>query len=191
MTYVISSRKLELKEKVKKMVEIKKEVEEQEPMEIDAIDDSMIKVIFTMSKATWKRLGEIALDRETSRSSLVREAIKQYLEKLELPAEQNPKISDRQLDKLLKECSKEGEGFEIDGEEGFIQKFNAKGWKLSDLTDIQWERVKEQIAIGYNGYWSKPSLEEFAEKFDVLEPSEEQRTWLSTETEEEEKEAKE
>jgi predicted transcriptional regulator len=52
-------------------------------------DDTIIKVVFVISKATWKKLGEIALDRETSRSDLMREAIKQYIEKLEKPEEQN------------------------------------------------------------------------------------------------------
>jgi hypothetical protein len=152
---------------------------------IEEADDTIMKCIFSMSKATWKRLGEIALDRETSRASLVREAIKQYLEKLEKPEEQNPKIPDRQLDKILKECTKEDGGFEIDGEEGFIQKFSAKEWKLSDLTPEQWEKVKEKLQVGYDGYWSKPEPEEFAEKFSELEPSEEQTAWLSGETEEE------
>jgi DNA-binding TFAR19-related protein (PDSD5 family) len=170
------------------MVKIESEVEDQElkgqePKEIDAIDDSMIKVIFTMSKKTWKRLGEIALDRETSRSSLVREAISQYIKTLETPQEQNPKIPDRQLDKILENCTKEDGGFEIDGE-GFIAQFSAKGWKLSDLTPEQWKKVSEKLQIGYDGYWSKPEPEEFAEKFSELEPNEEQLAWLSGDTEE-------
>jgi uncharacterized protein (UPF0335 family) len=82
----------------------------------------------------------IALQRETSRSDLVREAIKQYIEKLEKPEEQNPKIPDRALNKILKECTKEDGGFEIDGEDGFIAKMMEKGFKLKDLTPEQWER---------------------------------------------------
>jgi len=151
---------------------------------IEEADDTIMKCIFSMSKATWKRLGEIALDRETSRASLVREAIKQYLEKLEKPEEQNPKIPDRQLDKILKECTKEDGDFEIDGEDGFIAKMTEKGFKLKDLTPEQWERVKEKLQIGYDGYAFKPSPEEFAEKFEDLEPSEEQYEWILTEQEE-------
>jgi len=59
-----------------------------------------------------------------------------------------------------------------------------KGFKLKDLTPEQWEKVKEKLQIGFNGYFIKPSLEEFAEKFEDLEPSEEQYEWLSTEQEE-------
>jgi hypothetical protein len=158
---------------------------------IEEADDTVMKVIFTMSKATWKRLGEIALDRETSRAELVREAIRQYMEKLEKPEEQNPKIPDRALNKILKECTKEDGGFEIDGEDGFIAKMMEKGFKLKDLTPEQWERVKEKLQIGLDGYWIKPSLEEFAEKFEDLEPSEEQYEWLSTDTTEETEESEE
>ncbi|MBX5328484.1 MAG: hypothetical protein QHH18_03235 [Candidatus Bathyarchaeota archaeon] len=158
---------------------------EQSAIDIDTLDDTQIKVIFLMSKATWKRLGEIALNRETSRASLVREAILQYMEKLEKPEEQNPKIPDRQLNRIIKECTKDdNEGFEIDGEDGFIEQMKAKGFKLKDSTPEQWEKVKEKLEIGYKGYFSPPSLEEFAEKFEVLEPSEEQKTWLSTAEEE-------
>jgi hypothetical protein len=169
------------------MPEIKNLDSEKVPT-VEEADDTVMKVIFTMSKATWKRLGEIALDRETSRAELVREAIKQYMEKLEKPEEQNPKIPDRALNKILKECTKEDGGFEIDGEDGFIAKMMEKGFKLKDLTPEQWEKVKEKLQIGLDGYWIKPSLEEFAEKFEDLEPSEEQYEWLSTDTTEEETE---
>jgi len=169
------------------MPEIKENSVSEKIPSMEEIDDTIIKVVFVVSKATWKKLGEIALDRETSRSDLVREAIKQYIEKLEKPQEQNPKIPDRALNKILKECS-EGGGFEIDGEDGFVAKFSAKGWKLKDLTPEQWEKVKEKLQIGYDGYTFRPSPEEFAEKFEDLEPSEEQYEWLSTNTSEEETE---
>jgi hypothetical protein len=168
------------------MPEIKENSDSEKIPTIEDIDDTIIKVVFVVSKATWKKLGEIALDRETSRSDLVREALKQYIEKLGKPAEQNPKIPDRTLNKILKECTKEDGGFEIDGEDGFIAKMTEKGFKLNELTPEQWERVKEKLQIGLDGYILKPSLEEFAGKFEDLEPSEEQNEWLSTDTSEEE-----
>jgi hypothetical protein len=170
------------------MPEIRENSNSEKIPTIEEADDTIIKVVFVVSKATWKKLGEIALQRETSRSDLVREAIKQYIEKLEKPEEQNPKIPDRALNKILKECTKEDGGFEIDGEDGFIAKMMEKGFKLKDLTPEQWEKVKEKLQIGLDGYWIKPSLEEFAEKFEDLEPSEEQYEWLSTDTTEEETE---
>lgn len=158
---------------------------EKEPRDIEEIDDSIIRTIIPMSKTTWKHLGEIALNRETSRAALVRQAIKQYLKTLENPEEQNPKIPDRQLDKILEECTEDdGDGFEIEGENGFIEQMKAKGFKLRDLTPEQWKKLKEHLQVGYQGYFIQPEPEEFAEKFAELEPSEEQRTWLSTAEEE-------
>lgn len=155
--------------------------------DIEDADDTIIKVIFTMSKNTWEKLGHIALDRETSRASLVREAIKEYIKTLEQPTEQNPKIPDRQLDKLLEECSYEDTRLlELDGEDGFIEAMKAKDFKLRNLTPEQWKKVQEKIQDSINlGTIKFSSLEEFAKKFDDLEPSEEQYRWLSTHTSEE------
>ena len=146
----------------------------------DAEED--VEVIFRMPKAQYKKLGLIALNRETSRAQIIRDALDKHLETLSKPEEQKPIIPDRQLSKILRECSAEG-GFEIDGEDGFIAKMHEKGFKLKDLTPEQWRKVQEKLEIGYAGYFLKPEPEEFAEKFEVLEPNEEQREWLSTETE--------
>lgn len=159
--------------------------------DLEEEDTTTVPIIFRMPKKTYKNLGQIALNRETSRVALVREAIKEYLKKLQGPEEQNPKISDRQLDRVLKECSKEDGGFEIDGEDGFVTAMETKGFKLEDLTPQQWKRVKESLQVGYEGYWSKPSLEEFGAKFESLKPTEKQREWLSGETTDEEEDSEE
>jgi len=158
--------------------------------ELEEEDDTTILVNFRISKTTYKKLGQIALDRETPRASLIREAIKEYLKMLENPEEKKLSIPDRQLDKLLKECSYEDGGLELDGEDGFIEAMKAKGFKLKDLTPNQWLKVKERIQEGINKKhieFSSGKEEEFAEKFDDLEPSDEQYNWLSTDTTEEEK----
>lgn len=148
--------------------------------DVEVQDDTVMRVIFTISKATWKRLGEIALDRETPRASLVREAIKEYLKVLEKPAEQKIIIPDRQLDRILESCMKEGGlfsdgGFVIAGENGFIDSMEAKGFKLKDLTPNQWKKVQEYINMRVDC----ADLEELSEKLEVLEPSEKQAAWLS------------
>lgn len=153
--------------------------------DLEEEDTITVPIIFRMPKKTYRNLGQIALDRETSRVALVREAIKEYLKKLEEPEEQNLKISDRQLDRVLKECSKEDGGFEIDGENGFVTVMETKDFKLEDLTPQQWKRARENLQNGYEGYWNKPSPEEFAAKFESLKPTEKQREWLSGETSEE------
>jgi len=160
------------------------ETQSKKPINLDESDS--IKVLLTVPKDLYKKLGHIAVERETSKAELIREGIKKQIEDYNKPEEQEIIIPDRKLDKLLKECSPDEDSFEIEGEDGFISKFKTKGWRLSDLTPTQWERVKEKIQIGYAGYFFKPEPEEFAEKFEVLEPSEEQYEWLSTETGEEE-----
>jgi len=177
--------------RIKKPIETKRPIvlaefeEESNIPDLEEEDTTTVPVIFRMPKKTYRNLGQIALDRETSRVALVREAIKEYLKKLEEPEEQNPKISDRQLDRVLKECSKEDGGFEIDGENGFVAAMETKGFKLEDLTPQQWKRVKENLQIGYDRYWNKPSSEEFAAKFESLKLTEKQREWLSGKTTEE------
>jgi hypothetical protein len=156
-------------------------------------NENLVKTLIGLPEETFKRLGQEALDRGVAKATIVREAIRKHFEKTENPTELNPEavISDKDLNEILEHCTTYYGGFEIDGEDGFIALMEANEFKLSDLTPEQWKRVKDKIAIGYNGYTFKPSLEEFAEKFEVLEPSEEQKRWLSTETEEESTETEE
>jgi len=171
------------------------DVEEEEKEEtlktktpIIADDEGMLTINIVLSEKTWKNLKKVAFEKEISRSAVIREALKDYFEKVEKQAEVNPEatIPDEDLNEILASCTKYSGGFEIDGEDGFIALMEANDFKLKDLTPEQWKRVQEKISMGYSGYTFKPSLEEFAEKFDVLEPTKEQREWLSTETEEEE-----
>ncbi|MEM3700701.1 MAG: CopG family transcriptional regulator [Candidatus Bathyarchaeia archaeon] len=150
-------------------------------------DESLVRVQIMLPEKWLKKLKDLAYERDVSRGSIVREALRKYFEEIEKPAEPNPEavIPDKELDALLNECTTYYGGFEIDGEDGFIAKFSEKGWKLKDLTPEQWRKVKEKLQIGYEGYFIKPSLEEFAEKFEPLEPSEEQYAWFSTEESEE------
>lgn len=144
---------------------------------IDLDDDDYVSTIFKIPKGLYKDLGHYAVEHGTSKAEVMRTAIKEFFEK-DNPKPSTQKISDIELSKILKHCTKD-EGFEIDGEDGFIEQMKAKAFKLKDLTPEQWEKVKEKLEIGYQGYWSKPELEEFAEKFVELEPTEEQKTWLS------------
>jgi hypothetical protein len=150
-------------------------------------DESLERVELLMPKSMLDKLKQKALDKDVSRASIVREALSKWFKEQENPSELNPEaiIPDKDLDEILETCSTYYGGFEIDGESGFIETMKASEFLLKDLTPEQWDRVKEKLSIGFSGYTFKPSLEEFAEKFDVLEPTEEQRTWLSTETEEE------
>ena len=70
--------------------------------ELEEEDDTTILVNFRISKTTYKQLGQIALDRETPRASLIREAIKEYLKTLEKPKEQKIIIPDSSLTEYLR-----------------------------------------------------------------------------------------
>ena len=149
------------------------------PIDLDR-DRHIICTTVNFPKDVLKQLGHIAVDEGVSRGEIIRRAVKEYLRNRKEEQETESKIPDKELDKLLKQCSPDEDSFEIEGEDGFIERFKAKGWKLKDLTPEQWEKVKEKIEIGYQGYLFPPELEEFAEMFVDLEPSEEQFEWLST-----------
>jgi hypothetical protein len=154
------------------------------------IDESLVRVQVMLPEKWLAKLKETAFEKEVSRGSLIREALRDWFKKIEESTQPNPKakISDEDLDDILNHCSTFFGGFEIDGEDGFIATMKLNNFKLKDLTPEQWETVKEKIQLGYNGYFSPPTPEEFAEKFEVLEPSEEQLEWLSAGTAETEEE---
>lgn len=134
-------------------------------------------------------LKQTAFDKNVSRASIVREALNNWFKKQENP-ESNPEavISDEDLNEILDHCTTYFGGFEIDGEDGFIAVMEENDYRLKDLTQAQWKRVEEKLQVGYEGYTFRPSSEEFAEKFDVLKPTKEQRKWLSTDTSKEDEE---
>jgi len=153
-------------------------------------DESLERVELLIPKAMLDKLKQTALDKSVSRASIVREALFKWFREQANPSESNPEavISNEDLNEILEACTTYYGGFEIDGESGFIEIMKANEFLLSDLTPEQWEKVQEKISIGFSGYTFTPSLEDFASKFDVLEPSDEQREWLSTDTSEQEAE---
>ena len=152
--------------------------------------DTLTKTIVAFPRTMLKELQHTAIDKNVSQGAILREALKRHLAELKKPIEENPEaiISDEELNEILEACTTYYGGFEVDGEKGFIETMKANEFLLSDLTPEQWIKVQEKISIGFSGYTFKPSLEEFASKFDVLEPTEEQKEWLSTDTSEQEAE---
>ncbi len=154
----------------------------------DMSNEGLERVQVLLPKEQLDKLKKIAYKKEVSRGALIRESLRDWFAKMEKPIEANPeaKIPDKDLNAILDHCSTYFGGFEIDGENGFIEFMERNKLKLKDLTPEQWERVKEKLQIGYAGYISPPEPEEFAEKFDVLEPNKEQKKWFSTSEEIEE-----
>ena len=175
----------EVEEPETKRIPVEQEVEKPETKRIPELDENetLKAFIIRIPEKTNKRLNELSTEKEMSKSSLVREAVKEYLTEIDNPVAPNPEatISDENLNQILDRCTTYYGGFEIDGEDGFVALMEANKFKLKDLTPEQWEKVSRKLSIGYSGYVFAPSIGEFAEKFGVLEPSEEQRKWLSTE----------
>jgi hypothetical protein len=158
----------------------------------DLDSDDTLKLIFMIPRKTYKELGKIAFDKEVSKASIVRDAVREYLRKSETPphpleTNSGVKISDENLNTILDHCTTYYGGFEIDGEDGFVQVMKRNNNKLEDLTPEQWKRVQEKLEIGYAGYFSPPEPKEFAERFKDLKPTPEQFKWLSNTEEEAQK----
>ena len=151
-------------------------------------DESLERVQVMIPQKWLDKLKQTAHEKEVSRGSLIREALREWFREIEKPLGHDPeaKIIDEDLEAILDHSTSFFGGFEIDGEDGFIEAMKLNNFKLKDLTPEQWERVQEKIRIGYNGYIFPPSREEFAGKFEPLEPTEEQHAWLSYEESEEE-----
>ena len=137
-------------------------------------DDELVVATFKLSKKDQEKLREEAFRRKRSQGSLLRESLKNHLKDVD----KRRKILGEELDKILDDCGGWFGGFEIDGEDGFIERMVSEGLMLKDLSDDQWDRVKEKIKVGWDGYSDKPSSYKFVNKFVVLKPSEEHKDWL-------------
>ncbi|MGA2308287.1 MAG: CopG family transcriptional regulator [Candidatus Bathyarchaeia archaeon] len=148
--------------------------------DVETLDENepLKQVLIYLSDKRLKQLRKIAYTRGVSRASLVREAVEDWFTE---QSNSKEKIPNELLEKILDYCSKDyGDGFEIDGDTGFVAMMQENKLQLKDLTKKQWVEVAKKIDIGFNRYFSQPSPEEFAGKFDPISPSKEQRAWLSS-----------
>lgn len=148
-------------------------------------DDTLVKAIVSLPKKSYKKLGELAFEKEVSRASIMREALKEYFEKQEQPPMENPlesnpeqKYTDEEINALLTRCSTYYGGFETMGDKGFFNVFEKEGIKLEDLTADQFLNVSKALKLGYDGFYLPPSIDEFIEYTKELEPTEDQITFL-------------
>jgi hypothetical protein len=178
---------MEKSEKVDSEELTTEELESEEPLkeplkqkrihDLDA-EDELIKTLINFSKSTLKEISQVAVEKGISKGALIREAVKEYLEKLKKPSKGNPEaiISDVELTELLESCRTYWGGFKTTEEDGFFAKFDAEGWKLEDLTDKQFYDVVECLKMGYEGFVSKPS--DFLDWVKELKPTKEQLKFL-------------
>ena len=139
-------------------------------------DEELITTQFSLSEKYYDKLGEEALKKKVSKASIVRKLLKNHFNE---SARQKVKLSVK-LDKILKDCDGFWGGFEIDGDDGFIEMMFSEGLMLEDLSSDEWKMVFEKIEVGYDGYNTKPSSNDFVSKFLKLKPTEEQIDCLSS-----------
>ena len=152
------------------------------PKKIPDLDrgEGMVQTTVLLPQKYFKKLGELAEQKETSKGALVRTALKNLFDAEDkiINPPKTAKVSETDLKELLIECSTLLGGFEIEDEEGFIALAKEEGIKLEDLTDAQFERVVDKLAIGYEGYADQPTVDEMIERLSELEPTEKQKDLL-------------
>jgi len=144
-------------------------------------DDKLVEAGFMVSLKDRETLREEAFRKKTSQSSIMRRVLKDHFK----DEEQRRKDLGVKLEAILDSCVGWLGGFEIDGENGFVERMYNAGLRLDELNDDQWERVKKSLQIGYEGYGqriftNKPSDREFVGKFLKLNPSKKQRIWMGS-----------
>jgi hypothetical protein len=86
----ISIRSKELEAVPSKKLETELETKEElafprKSIDLEGDEDIAIAVTFKMTKTLYKEIGQIALDKEVSRASIIRQSIKEHLKNLEHP----------------------------------------------------------------------------------------------------------
>lgn len=137
-------------------------------------DDELIDAHFKMSKKDYENLKKTASRKKVSLGSILRSTLSDRV----ILNKRRRLLTIARLDKVLDSCDSFFGGFEIEGDGGFIKRMVSEGLNLGSLSNSQWDRVKEKIKIGYNDYSEKPSPYKFMDKFEVLDPSEDQKDWL-------------
>ena len=144
------------------------------------VDEEMVQAQVLVPRKYMKKLGGLAVIKETSKGAIVRDALRKYFDEQDKVMEtpEGAKVSNKVVKDLLKRCTTFWGNVNVEGDEGFIALCKEKGVKLKDLTYEQFGIVADKLRIGYNGYVVKPSVDEFIGKLSVLEPTEEQKDLL-------------
>jgi hypothetical protein len=159
-----------------------------EAIPLDESDDELIRVAMNLPRWLHRALKRTSAIIDESASSIVRRALEKELRRLEslkqispimpplkvgkkeeaLEEIESPRIDDGDLKRVLDSCSTFFGGFELDGEDGFVNVFGSLGWKLKDLTSEQRDIVIEKIVAGWKGYDEPLSEEDWLAKFEPL-----------------------
>lgn len=138
--------------------------------------DTLTVTEFSISKTDLKKLDHESVEKEISKGAIIRKLIREHLAKEEKPTQPNPEttILDEEIEELLNFCTAFQGGFQTTGDKGFFMQFTNREWKLSDLTDNQFIVVCNYLKIGYEGFWSAPTQEEYIAWIENITPTKEQ-----------------
>jgi len=126
-------------------------------------NEAVIRGEFTLAEHTYEDLRKEAFKRRVTMGHLVREALDEYLTRLKEPEQEEGEehAQFREAIDLVRSCNKEsflgGAGFEIAGENGFIEKLEASkldpgAWENDDLL----KALAKRLAVGYSQWISDP-----------------------------------
>lgn len=133
--------------------------------------DRMLRI----PKSSYEKVMEEAEARGLSGSSIVREALKFYLER-------KPEIK---IETLLKDCTtkddfEEKEGFEIEGKDGFLNQTKERKIIAEAWTEEQLYEVAEKLIVGHDGYFVPPSYEDLINRSaEAMKLNENQKAYLT------------
>ena len=131
-----------------------------------------------------EQLRTKAFEQNISKSAIVREALRLYFR-----GKNNPSEKDKIFDQTLADCTDFFGGFtttNVMDDDGFFYLAKKRGIKLKNLSDTQLKTLTDKLIIGYKGFLLRPSVDEFMEYVNTLEPTPEYAQKLRTELEEKE-----
>jgi len=146
--------------------------------------EAVIEAKFNLAEHTYDDLRKEAYNRRVTMGYLVREALESYLSQLKAEAEKEAETERHaqfgEAVTLIRSCKKEGwlgsMGFEIEGEDGFINRVGNSGLDPAVWDDDLLEALAQHLVVGCQGYLSPPNPNELFERVsDAMGISDEKR----------------
>lgn len=122
------------------------------------LDDAQktVEVTIRLPGDLYEKVTEQAKKRGLSTASYVREAL---MTSIDVSPEE-----EKEIKRLLEDCSTE-EGFEIEGEDGFLNQVIQRNLRGEIWTPKQLDKVAVKFFDGWEGYFVQPEAEDLAKRF--------------------------
>jgi hypothetical protein len=149
------------------------DVEENDTLDLDA-DSKLLPTNVQFPRSDLDRLRVESAKEGISMGAFLRGLLKERFVEMNGESARRRELVEKNLSRILDECSSLFGGFEIDGYDGFVSKMEEAGLELSWLNESEWRDVLIKLNKGYKGYDGQVSTREFVKKFVTLKPSREQ-----------------